>query len=152
MERPADSAPWEVLRSERVVIYGPVMPVCFSLLTSLWGTPYMPDLTGAILVIEDIHEELYAIDRCLTQLRLSGALDHLAAILVGSFNGTTEEEDEKLRLGVPRLCASLAPAQVAVASGVAYGHIPRRLTLPVGATASVDLQAGTFTFDNPAAT
>jgi muramoyltetrapeptide carboxypeptidase LdcA involved in peptidoglycan recycling len=38
---------------------------------------------------------------------------------------------------------------VAVASGVAYGHIPCRLTLPVGAVATVDLGAGTFTFAEP---
>ena len=68
----------------------------------------------------------------------------LAALLVGSFNGT--DEDEVLRGGVPRLALEMTPGHVAVASGVAYGHIARRLTLPVGAWGEADLARGTFTF------
>lgn len=151
MERPPGNGAWDILRSDTATVSGPVIPVCFSLLLSLWGTPYVPDLTGAILVIEDVHEELYAIDRFLTQLRLAGALDNIAAILVGSFNGTSDEENEKLKRDVPRLCVAHAPTKVVVAAGVDYGHIPRRLTLPVGAWATVDLHNGTFTFDNPRA-
>jgi len=56
------------------------------------------------------------------------------------------EQDETLRARVPQLASRMTPAHVAVASGVAYGHIARRLTLPVGAAATVDLEAGTFTF------
>lgn len=146
---PADEgAPWQVHRggAHSKVVSGPLVPVCLTLLTSLVGTPFMPDLRGAILVIEDIHEELYAVDRALTQLCLAGLLDHLAAILIGSFNGTSEDEDAVLARNVPRLCCDLSPAFVVVVSGVAYGHIARRLTLPVGARARVDLAAQTFTF------
>lgn len=148
MDRGADGAPWEILRGPEIIT-GPVVPICFSLLNCLMGTPYVPDLTGAILVVEDIHEELYAIDRCLTQLRLAGILDRLNGLLIGSFNGVSDEEDEKLRIGVPRLAAEMTPQTVAVASGIAYGHIPRRLTLPLGARATVNLAAGSFTFDSP---
>jgi muramoyltetrapeptide carboxypeptidase len=141
---PPDAAPWTIHRSVGETISGPVFPVCLSLLTSLLGTPYCPDLTGAILVIEDVHEELYAIDRCLTQLRLAGILDSLAALLVGSFNGV-EAQNDLLRAEVPRLALEMTPAHVTVASGIPYGHIPRRFTLPVGAPCLVDLTAGTFT-------
>jgi muramoyltetrapeptide carboxypeptidase len=143
-----DHTPWDLLRGPDTVT-GPVVPVCLSLLVSLLGTPYVPDLTGAILVIEDVYEELYAVDRCLTQLRLAGVLDQISALLIGSFNGVSEEEDARLQMAVPRLAADLAPPQVAMASGVDYGHIARRLTLPVGATGAVDLRAGVFEFDNP---
>lgn len=146
---PEDAAPWRVHRPTpggAMTVRGPIVPVCLSLLTSLVGTPYVPDLSGAVLVIEDVHEELYAVDRCLTQLRLAGLLDGLSAILIGSFNGTNEDEDVRLSAGVPHLCTTLAPEHVAVASGIAYGHIARRLTLPMGASAVVDLAAGTFTF------
>jgi muramoyltetrapeptide carboxypeptidase len=107
----------------------------------------VPDLTGAILVIEDVHEELYRLDRYLTQLRLAGILDRLAALLLGTFNGMGEQ-DEALKARVPQLAERMTPAHVAVASGIAYGHIARRLTLPVGASATVDLVAGTIAFDN----
>ncbi|HVK02162.1 MAG TPA: LD-carboxypeptidase [Armatimonadaceae bacterium] len=147
---PADAAPWTVHRPApggAPSVSGPVIPVCLSLLASLVGTPYVPDLTGAVLVIEDVHEEMYAVDRFLTQLRLAGALENLSAILVGSFNGNDKPgEDERLLTGVPDLCLGLAPAHVAVASGIAYGHIPRRMTLPVGARGEVDLGTGTFSF------
>lgn len=151
LQSPEDAAPWRVWREPPgggggAIVSGPVFPVCLSLLTSLLGAPYVPALDGAILVIEDVHEELYAVDRCLTQLRLAGVLNGLAAVLVGSFNGTTEAEDAALAEGVPRLARDLSPPRVAVASGIAYGHIPRRLTLPVGAVADVDLAAGTFAF------
>lgn len=148
LQSPPDAAPWNILRpppaDNTSVVSGPVFPVCLSLLTALLGTPYLPDLRGAILVIEDVHEELYAVDRCLTQLRLAGLLDSLAALLVGSFNGTDDEQS--LRTGVPLLARDLTPPSVPVASGVAYGHIPRRLTLPVGAWADVNFAAGTFAF------
>jgi muramoyltetrapeptide carboxypeptidase len=143
---PDESPPWEVRRGTKTVT-GPVYPVCLSMLVSLLGTPYVPDLTGAVLVIEDVHEELYRIDRYLTQLRLAGTLDRLASLLIGSFNGMDAETNATLRTHVPLLAERMTPQNVAVASGVAYGHIARRLTLPVGAIATVDLEDGTFAFD-----
>ncbi|MBC8137685.1 MAG: LD-carboxypeptidase [Fibrella sp.] len=147
---PEENSPWTTHRppvhSDNNVT-GAVYPVCLSLLTSLVGTPYIPPMTGAILVIEDVHEELYAVDRMLVQLRHAGVLDNLSAVLIGSFNGTTPDENARLAAGVPRLVLENTPPSVAVASGIAYGHIPRRLTLPVGAVGTADLQKSTFSFD-----
>lgn len=142
---PPEAPPWEIHRpGASATLTGPLYPVCLTLLVALLGTPYLPDLRGAILVIEDTREDLYRIDRHLTHLRLAGILDRLAAILIGSFNGT--DEDETLRRELPGMVCALTPASVAVASGIAYGHIPRRLTLPMGGSAAVDLAAATFTF------
>jgi muramoyltetrapeptide carboxypeptidase len=149
---PDSSGPWIVHRPPLdggSAVRGPVFPVCLSLLTSLVGTPYVPDMDGGILVIEDVHEELYAVDRMLLQLRYAGILSKLSAVLIGSFNGTDEDEDAKLRVGVPKLVLENTPPSVAVASGIAYGHIPCRLTLPVGAFGTADLQKSTFSFDIP---
>ena len=74
---------WKVMRSPRTskgesdTITGPIFPVCLTLLETLMGTPYLPDFTGAILLIEDVGEELYAIDRMLTHLKLAGILENL---------------------------------------------------------------------------
>ena len=95
-------------------------------------------------MIEDVYEELYAIDRYLTQMRLAGLLDNLAGILVGTFTGVPDQQ-EILRREVPRLCLEMTPPSVAVVSGIAYGHVPRRLTLPVGAVTTVHTDARTFT-------
>ena len=56
-----------------------------TLLQCLIGTPYFPDLDGAILFLEEVGEELYRVDRMLAHLRLIGALDRLAGIVVGRF-------------------------------------------------------------------
>jgi muramoyltetrapeptide carboxypeptidase len=151
--RSEHDTPWKTIRPPREgdTITGPIFPICLTLLETLMGTPYVPDLTGAILLIEDIGEELYAIDRMLTQLRLAGILDKLAGILVGSFNGLgdgREEEDAHLSVAVPQLCLEMTPSHVPVIAGVAYGHIPRRFTLPVGAVGTIDTATNAFTFNN----
>ena len=143
-------APWVLHRAGGDAVSGTVYPVCLSLLVSLVGTPYLPPLAGAILLIEDVHEELYAVDRMLTQLRLAGLFENLTAVLIGSFNGVGDEETARLAVEVPRLVLSLTPPAVAVASGVAYGHIARRLTLPVGAVGTADFAAAAFRFDDAA--
>ncbi len=148
---PEDAPGWVTHRApsgEGGAITAPVFPVCLSLLVSLIGTPYLPDMGGAILVIEDVHEELYAVDRMLTQLRHARLLEDLAGVLIGSFNGAGDDENARLAIGVPRLVLANTPLSVAVASGVAYGHISRRLTLPVGATGTVNLARNTFRFDS----
>lgn len=145
LSSPSGNPPWQRHHGSDVVT-GSLYPVCLSLLMSLWGTPYVPDLTGAILLIEDVHEELYRIDRFLTQLRLAGVLDSLAAVLIGSFNGMSEEQNAELSLRIPEMLLSMTGSQVTIASGVAYGHIPCRLTIPVGATATVNMMKGTLTF------
>ena len=55
------------------------------LMAHLWGTPYFPDLHGAILFLEDVEEAYYRIDRMLTQLWLSGALAGVAGVAFGKF-------------------------------------------------------------------
>ena len=139
-----DDAPLTVHRGENTLA-GPLFPVCLSLLESLLATPYVPDFMGALLLIEDVYEELYAVDRALNQLRLAGVLGKLAGILIGSFNGFKDERDAVLFRDVPRLALEAAPKHVAVVSGFVYGHIPRRYTLPVGAMATLDCGAGQLT-------
>jgi muramoyltetrapeptide carboxypeptidase len=71
---PGDAPPWRIERpplSGGAMLSGTLFPVCLTLLASLAGTPFVPDLRGAVLVIEDVHEDLYAVDRYLTQLRLA---------------------------------------------------------------------------------
>jgi muramoyltetrapeptide carboxypeptidase len=145
LARPTSDPTWTVHRGPSTLT-GRLVPVCLTLVETLLGTPYMPDLTGAVLLIEDVEERLYAIDRSLTQLRLAGILDQLSGLLLGSFNGVSPEHDALLAAEVPKLALELTPPEVAVVSGVAYGHIPHRFTLPVGASVEIDSAAGIFRF------
>lgn len=79
-----------------------------AVLSTLCGTAFQPDLCGRILILEDVNEPLYKIDRYLTQLKMSGMLDAPAALCFGSFTGvppTVElmrlEETLARELGVP---------------------------------------------------
>jgi muramoyltetrapeptide carboxypeptidase len=104
---------------------------------ALLGTPFLPEVDGALLFIEDISEEPYRVDRMLTQLRLSGALDRLAGLLVGSFSGA-EPPDAVLADHLPRLrCPVLA--------GWPAGHGQPNRPLPLGVVAEMDAAAGTLT-------
>lgn len=115
-----------------------------AVLTSIIGTPYAPEFNGAILVLEDVNESVYRIDRMLTQLRLSGALDVLAGLVFGAFTESppdTSNEDRPLddllgefaeRTGVP--CLSNFP----------MGHIDVQFTIPLGATAELDVDNNTL--------
>ena len=67
------------------VAEGPLQGGNLSLLQCLIGTPYLPALDGALLFLEDVGEEVYRIDRMLSHLRLAGALNRLAGVIVGRF-------------------------------------------------------------------
>ena len=109
-----------------------------AILASLCGTPFAPDYTGAILVLEDIGEPTYRIDRMLRQLTLSGALARVAGIAFGSFTEGTESGDTSSRTldDVLREAADLAG--VPAVAGIPVGHIDDQWTLPLGAMAELD--------------
>ncbi|MFT7722747.1 MAG: LD-carboxypeptidase [Roseateles sp.] len=153
--RPADDL---VAREERIATIRPgraqgrLVGGNLTVLASLAGTPYFPDCRGALLFLEDVNEYIYRIDRCLSTLRLAGALDQLAGVVLGRFTKcepgegygslTLDEvfDDYFLPLGVP------------VFRGAAIGHIRRKMTVPVGALAEMDAQTGTIRLLAPAVT
>lgn len=120
---------------------GPLAGGNLALLAALAGTPYAPRLDGAILVLEDINEAVYRVDRMLRQLMLAGMLSRCAGLVFGQFTNCSEESDDGARsldelipetaavLGIP--CLARAP----------IGHVPDQWTLPLGATATLDTDA-----------
>lgn len=114
-----------------------------AVLAALCGTPYMPDLTDGILILEDINEPIYRVDRMFEQLKLSGVLNGCRAIAFGQCTGCGEATaprsfDDVLgdlahSLGVPCL------------SGIPIGHIPEQWTIPLGAMATLDTAARKLT-------
>ena len=80
---PSEDAPLQGLKPGSVT--APVVPCCLLLLMSLIGTPWMPDLTGTILVIESIGTDAYQIERDLTQLEQCGILQTLGGLVFGTF-------------------------------------------------------------------
>ncbi|WP_457425974.1 S66 peptidase family protein [Roseateles sp. P5_E7] len=115
-----------------------------TVLASMAGSPYFPDCRGAILFLEDINEYIYRIDRCLSTLRLTGALGQLAGVVLGRFT-KCEPGDGYGSLTLDEVFDDyFLPLNVPVFRGAAIGHIKRKLTVPVGAMAEMDAEAGTI--------
>jgi muramoyltetrapeptide carboxypeptidase len=114
-----------------------------ALLAAMCGTPAPPRAGGAILFIEDIGEAAYRVDRAWMQLELSGMLDGVAGVAIGSFTECGEGVQALLhelttRLGVP------------VVSALPIGHEPDNWTLPLGVRARLDAAQGTLELLEPA--
>jgi len=117
-----------------------------SLLSALHGTPFQPDYDGAILVLEDVNEAPYRIERMLLQLKLSGDLQKCAGIAFGQF--TDPAEDASLG-GIRSIEAVLVEAArwagVPAIAGIPVGHIDEQWSLPMGADAELDADARSLT-------
>ncbi|MGH9420722.1 MAG: S66 peptidase family protein [Thermoanaerobaculia bacterium] len=127
---------------------GPLIGGNLTMIASLMGSPYQPDTTGAIVFLEDVHEEPYRIDRMLTTLALGGMFDHAAGIVFGrcsdcGVKGPSLSLEEILR---DRFGALPIPA----ISGLSFGHIEQKLVMPIGVRATLDADAGTLTIDEAA--
>jgi muramoyltetrapeptide carboxypeptidase len=107
-----------------------------SLVAALLGTPWAWDAAGAILFLEDINEELYRIDRLLTQLRLAGVLGAVAGFVLGSFTEAASPQ--------PLLMQMLGSLGKPVLGGWPSGHGTPNRPLPLGLRVRIDAGAGTL--------
>jgi muramoyltetrapeptide carboxypeptidase len=112
------------------------------LLAASLGTQDFPDLTGAVLLLEEVDEPPYKVDRMLTQLRRAGALDHLAGIALGQFTRCADDWPVTV---ADVLTERLGDLGVPVLGGLPVGHGYGQLTVPLGVPATVDVAAGTLT-------
>ena len=151
-------APTEVLlpQADRVVAVcggraeGVLAGGNLSLIQCLIGTPWFPDLDGALLVLEDVNEDLYRIDRMLAHLRAIGALSRLAGVLVGRFTRCRRHLDDG-SLGIDQVLAHyFAPLRIPVLMGLPIGHIDDQWTMPLGVRARIDADSGTVELLDPA--
>ncbi len=118
-------------------------------LASLTGTPWMPKLSGAILLLEDIGERPYRLDRFVTQLRTARALDGIVGVVLGDFTDCAESAKgtEPAYTALDILSEALAPLGVPVAAGAPIGHGALNLAVPLGRLVTLDADAGTLSFE-----
>ncbi|MCP9915042.1 LD-carboxypeptidase [Cyanobium sp. ATX 6F1] len=132
------------------VAEGPLLVANLTVATHLLGTQHLPDLKGAVLVLEDVGEAPYRVDRMLTHWRLCGALQQLAGLAFGRFSDdgeapetqgesdgrdgrfSTEQvlKERSTDLGIP------------VLGGLEVGHGPGNAALPLGVRARLDASSG----------
>jgi muramoyltetrapeptide carboxypeptidase len=106
---------------------------------------FQPDFTDAIFFFEEVGEEPYRIDRMLTQLKLAGILRSIRALLIGSLVKCVPADKAKPSLSLDEVLDELTwDLKIPILSTLAYGHVPRKLTMPIGPTARVDSRLGTL--------
>lgn len=146
---PPGERPWQLAAHGRGVHRGPFVPANLSMASMITGTPWPLPLAGAVVLLEEVGERPYEIDRYLTQLIATGALAPVAAAVVGDLTrchdpsppaGGVDPADAGLRAVLERLAAAGKPA----ASGAPIGHGDRNEAVPFGAACELDLDRGTL--------
>ena len=116
-----------------------------AMLVSLIGTPWLPTIENGILVVEDINEHPFRVERMLLQLHYAGVLNRQQAIVLGSFSGVAAN-DYDAGYDLQSMCRYLrSRLRVPVISGLDFGHEPRTVTLPLGAQATLVHHGATST-------
>ena len=123
-----------------------------SVLATMLGTPYAPDLDGAVLFLEDVHEWPYRLDRLLTQLRQSGKLDRIAGVVFGTMAACRTLDGVS---AVEVIRDAFAGAPYPVGFGLPAGHDPadsgvENLALPLGVEVELDVDRGRLAALEPA--
>lgn len=104
-----------------------------AMLISLIGTPWMPTIDKGILVLEDVNEHPFRVERMLLQLEYAGILNRQSAIVLGSFSGAAPNEYDA-GYSLESVYAFLrSRLSVPLITGLDFGHEQRTVTLPIGA-------------------
>lgn len=122
---------------------GRLMGGNLSVLTAMIGSDYLPDWRGNILFLEDVGEDIYRIDRMITQLKISGVLDQLSGFIFGQCKNCERSNSYSLTLSQV-FDDHIKPLGIPAFSGAMFGHISKMLTFPVGLPAEMDAQTGTI--------
>ena len=114
-----------------------------SLVAAIAGSPYLPSFKDSLLFIEEIEEETYRFDRLMSQLRLIGAFRDAKGIIIGELTDVKTGDMTKPFLSVEQVLNDhLTELHKPIVTGLVYGHVPRKLTLPIGIRATLDAKKG----------
>jgi muramoyltetrapeptide carboxypeptidase len=126
---------------------GPVAGGNLALLSSGIGTPFSAPATGGIVLLEDVAEPPYRVDRMLTQLLRAGWFDGVAGVVVGDFTESdlwSPQDPPTSSEVLDVVLERLAPLGVPLVTGAPVGHGSRNLAVPLGVPAVLDTGQGTL--------
>lgn len=146
--RPDPAEPTAALRVAGPPVHGPLVGGNLSLLAASTGTPDQPQARGAVLLLEDVGEAPYRVDRMLTQLRRACVFAGVSGVAVGQFTGCGERGGGPGVVDV--LGERLGDLGVPVLGGFPVGHGPGQVTVPLNVDVELDTAAGTLSFTEPA--
>ena len=116
-----------------------------TVLAALVGTPYMPDLRHTVLVLEDVTERPYRVDRTLTTMLQAGVLEGVRGVVLGQFSQCEAGPDGVEVESV--LEERLAALSIPLVAGAPVGHVPDNRPLLLGARVELDADAGTLSWE-----
>ncbi|MGA7540162.1 MAG: LD-carboxypeptidase [Steroidobacteraceae bacterium] len=128
---------------------GPLLGGNLSVLTRLLGTPFLPPLEGAILLLEDVGERPYRLDRMWTHLALAGVFRQVRGIVLGAFTGCEEKEAAYSSADVLRDLAQTTG--LPCVAGFPIGHGEHNQPVPLGVRVRLDAGSRSLTFLESAA-
>jgi muramoyltetrapeptide carboxypeptidase len=113
---------------------------CLANFVSLLGTPHAPEVKGRILLLEDVNERPFRLDRMLWQCEQAGIFAQIKGLLLGEFPGSFKDEDEK-DIFYRRWREKLSIWDVPVLYDMPLGHAESAGILPLGVEAEIDTAA-----------
>lgn len=128
---------FESLNSDAVDTRGILWGGNLSMVCSLIGTEYMPNIENGILFLEDISEHPYRIERMLTQLRYAGVLEKQSAIVLGQFTNYKLAGIDNGYNFNEMIHWLRSVVDVPIITGLPYGHTEIKATLPIGQTIGI---------------
>lgn len=114
--------------------------------TNLFGTPYLPDPTGAILFVEDVHKDGEQLGRIFLHMQLIGVLDSVAGVVIGQFEDVPAKEDPKVPDVDDVLREYFGSIEVPCVYGYSFSHGDWTIPVPVGAQCDMDATTGKVSF------
>ena len=114
-----------------------------SVLSAMMGSDYLPNWNNSILFLEDVGEDVYRLDRMLTQLKLNGVLEEMSGLIFGQCTSCEMSSSSSLTLKQV-FDDHIKPLDIPAFSGAMIGHIDNMITLPVGLDVEMDTQKGTI--------
>ncbi len=118
-----------------------------SLIVSLAGSKYLPSFKKSLLFIEEIEEENYRFDRMMNQLRITNILNDTNGIIMCELTDVKASDTTKPFLSVEQVMNDyLLKLKKPVVSGLVYGHVPKKLTMPIGIRAILDTAKNSLVF------
>ena len=122
-----------------------------TVLSHILGSPYVPDFKDNILFLEDVGEDLYRVDRMITQLKIAGILNQLSGFVFGKCTDCPPSKGGYGSLTMEDIFEDhIKPLKIPSFSGAMIGHIKDKFTIPVGLEATIDAGVGSITLSEGA--
>lgn len=122
------------------LIEGTLIPATLAVAAKQMGSPFFPNLAQAIPVFEDIDEPAHKIEGYLRQFSMAGHFDQIEVILFGDFSPPAQEDETAIPPRNLIFSRVLGKHGISYISGIRYGHIPDKISLPAGAPISLSFE------------